>query len=245
MNKGGIPIYKDFWIPELEDVAGDTVLVAGFLNALSMFANQFNWEPAKMVFKPLKNLGVNFEIMFHDEGPFIVTIFMDIYHFREQVKMKLNLVFDEILVKYAKTMLSDEMVELSTEDKQFIRRTFVNFREKELIMERIKELEKFGDNFVESTDIKSIFILSFDGELLWHSKQEKKEEIEMLLEKVHTEELKGHLFNMAMNKEGDAVIISENKSKKFPFIYGLICDITSTLGPASSALVTELDKLFE
>ena len=228
----------------MEEVAGDTVLVAGFLNALSMFANQFDWEPAKMVFKTLKTFE-SFEIMFHDEGPFIVCIFHDIYHFREQVKMKLTLVFDEILVKYAKTMLSDEMVELSAEDKQFIRKTFVNFQEKELIMEHVQDLEKFGDKFVSKTDIRSIFILSFDGELLWHSKQEKKEGIEMLLEKVHTEELKGHLFNMAMNREGDAIIISEDKSKKFPFIYGLICDITNTLGPASTALVAELDELFE
>ena len=245
MNKGGIPIYKDFWLPDLENVAGDTVLVAGFLNALNMFATQFNWEPAKMVFKPIDNFGLNFEIMYHHEGPFMVCIFHDVYHFREQVKMKLNLVFDEILVKYAKKMLSDEMVELSAEDKQFIRKTFVNFREKELIMEHAEQLDKFSDNFTIERDVKTIFILSFDGELLYHSKHDKKEGIEMLLEKVHTEELKGHLFNMAMNKEGDAVIISENKSKKFPFIYGIVCDITSSLGPAAAALVTELDKLFE
>ena len=159
MNKAGIPIYRDFWIEQLKELIENesTVLVAGFLNALSMFANQFHWEPAKMHFKDVKYRQMNFEILFMQEGPFVTVVFLDTYHFHEQVKSKLTLIFDEILVKYVKKMLEDELVELSFEDKKFIREVFVNFNEKEMIMDHVQELEKFGYEFTETPDIKGIF----------------------------------------------------------------------------------------
>ena len=249
MNKAGIPIYRDFWIDQLKELieSESTVLVAGFLNALSMFATQFHWEPAKIHFKDIKYRQMTFEILFMQEGPFIVTVFLDTYHFREQVVAKLTKIFDEILVKYVKKMLSDELVELTFEDKKFIREVFVNFNEKELIMDHIRQLERFGYNFTESPEIKGIFILSFDGELLWN-KQLKKEEIEYLLEKVQASELdafkEGSLFNMTIDRVGDPIIISESKSTKFPFIYGLVCDINSSLGPVAAELDKQLDKIF-
>ena len=249
MNKAGIPIYRDFWIDQLKSLieSESTILVAGFLNALSMFANQFDWEPAKMHFKDVKYRQMNFEILFMEEGPFIVTVFLDTYHFREQVKAKLNLIFDEVLVKYVKKMLSEELVELSFEDKKFIREVFVNFNEKEMILNHIKDLERLGTEFTESPDIKGIFILSLDGELLWN-KRLKQEQIEYLLEKVQASELdafkEGSLFNMTIDRMGDPIIISESKSESHPFIYGLICEINSSLGPIAAELDSKLNKIF-
>ncbi|NHI93693.1 MAG: hypothetical protein EAX96_14500 [Candidatus Lokiarchaeota archaeon] len=249
MNKAGIPIYRDFWIEQLKELIGSesTVLVAGFLNALSMFANQFHWEPSKIHFRDNKYRLDNFEIMFHEEGPFVTVIFLDTYHFRGQVQSKINLIFDEVLVKYLKKMLSEQLVELSFEDKKLIREVFVNYNEKSMIMEHIKQLNKFGFDFVSNPDIKGIFILSLDGELLWN-KQLKKEEIEYLLEKVQAAELgafkEGSLFNMTLDKMGDPVIISETRSDQVPFIYGLVCDINSSLGPIAAELDKNLNKIF-
>ncbi|MHA1799094.1 MAG: hypothetical protein ACTSVY_11680 [Candidatus Helarchaeota archaeon] len=250
MNKAGIPIYRDFWIEQLKELieSESTVLVAGFLNALTMFATQFNWEPSKIYFKDVKSNRMNFEILFHEEGPFIVAVFLSTYHFRQQVQKKLTLIFDEILIKYTKPMLNDELVELTFEDTKFIREIFINFKEKEIIMDHLKELENFGDRFVSEMDVKGIFCLSQDGELLWNSNQMRKQQIEVLLDKVQVADLsdfdEGQLFNMVIDKISGPLLISEIKSEKFPFIYGLICDINSSLGPVSAKLQSELNDLF-
>jgi len=249
MSKGGVPLYRDFWTEQMSPITHSSVLVAGFLNALTNFATQFNWEAQKILFKPVeKSDKENFEVLFEEKGEFDIILFIDSFHLRNKLKGKINIIYEKILKKY-NTKKMDNLDVISESDALEIRKILMNYNEKDLVMQKLMDLEEIGERFILDYDIQSIFLRTEDGDLLWYnSKGLKKDEIEFLLRKVqtHGEESvvdEGIRWTMTLNKHGRPTIICEVNNS--PFLYGFVADETSSLGPISDDLTYQFNKLLK
>ncbi|MHA1380412.1 MAG: hypothetical protein ACTSRG_18760 [Candidatus Helarchaeota archaeon] len=247
MSKGGIPLYRDFWTEQMSPITHSSILVAGFLNALTNFATQFNWEAQKILFKPIeKSDRENFEVLFEEKGEFDIILFLDSFHLRNKLKKKINDIFEKILKKYDSKKLEnlDSIIE---SDALEIRKILMNYKEKDLVMQKLIDLEEIGERFILDYDIRSVFLRTEDGDLLWYnSKGLKKDEIEFLLRKIQTYEgeivvNEGIRWTMTLDKEGMPTIICEVNNG--PFLYGFVADENSALGPISDDLTFQLNKL--
>ncbi|MFX0132724.1 MAG: hypothetical protein ACFFDN_03665 [Candidatus Hodarchaeota archaeon] len=248
MSKGGIPLYRDFWTEQMSPITGSTVLVAGFLNALTNFATQFSWEAQKILFKPVKKTDrENFEILFEEIGDFDIILFLDSFHFRNQLKIKINHIYEKILNKYNPS--TSKMDEIDEEDASAIRKILMNYKEKDVIMQKLMDLEEIGEKFIIDYDVRSIFLRTEDGDLLWYNSGGlKKDEIEFLLRKIQTHEeeivgAEGTRWTMTLDKQGTPAILCE--ITKSPFLYGFIVDENSALGPISDELSFRLDRILK
>lgn len=248
MTKGGIPIYRDFWTESMVPITGSTVLIAGFLNALSNFAIQFNWEAQKILFKPTKKTDrENFEILFEEKEGFDIILFLDSFHFRNKLKAKINQIGD-ILNKYDPDAIG-KTDEINEDDSLEIRKILMNYREKDTIMQKLMALEEIGEKFILDYDIRSLFVRSEDGDLLWYNtKGLKKDAIEFLLRKIQTQEEEilgsaGIRWSMTLDKEGTPTIICEVTSS--PFLYGFIADENCALGPISDEIIFLLNNILK
>ena len=249
MNKGGIPLFRDFWTEQMSPITDSTILVAGFLSALSNFASKFNWEAQKILFKPIKETDrENFEVLIIEKEEFDIILFLDSFHFRNRLKLKIENIYGEILKKYNPNLL-EEIETLSQEDALIIRKSLLNYKEKDIITQNKEKLEEIGEESILNFDVRSVFIRTEDGDLLWYnSKGLQKNEIEFLLRNIKTQEeeivgKEGMRWTMTLDKEGTPTIICEITS--IPFLYGFITDVDSALGPISDELTFQLDKLLK
>ena len=251
MSKGGLPLYRDFWTDQMSPITDASVLVAGFLNALTNFASQFNWEPQKILFKPKEKESSdrdNFEVLFEEKGEFDIILFMDSFHLRNKLKHKITQIYDSVLKKYDSKEM-ENMDTINDEDALEIRKILKNYKEKDLVMQNLVDLEELGERFILDYDIKSIFLRTEDGDLLWYnSKGLKKDEIEFLLRKIQTHEeeavvSEGMRWTMTLDKDGQPTIICEIRNS--PFLFGFVADENSSLGPISDDLTLQLNELFK
>ncbi len=248
MSKGGIPLYRDFWTEQMSPITSSSVLVAGFLNALSNFATQFNWEAQKILFKPIKTSDkMNFEVIFEEKGEFDIILFVDSFHLRNKLRVKIDDIYEAVLKKYEPKIQNID--EIDESDALQIRKTLMNYKEKDLIMQKLIALEELGERFILDYDIKSVFLRTDDGDLLWYnSRGLKKQAIEFLLRKIQTQEeetigTEGIRWTMTLDREGIPAIICE--VPKSPFLYGFVAEETTSLGPVSDDLTFQLDRILK
>lgn len=183
-TRDGRPFYSNIWSQKvIEFEEADHAITAGFLSALNSFAGEFKQKIGFIRFVPFRlpnSLGINALVGFIED--LMIVCFTEPYLFPERVFMKIQWIFDTVLVKYVKNIRQGLVKELEEEDQRFIKDILLDRFLRERINRNKDELELQIQNFLFNTaeEIHGISINSFDNSILYSYRIER-ERLEYML----------------------------------------------------------------
>ncbi len=179
-TRDGKPLYSNVWSEKvIEFEEADHAITAGFLSALNSFAGEFNQKLGFIRFLPLRlypnTLGINALVTFIED--LMIVCFTEPYLFPEKVFMKIQWIYDAVLVKYVDDLRRGHLVPLQKEDQKFIRDILLDRFLRQRIQKNKEELEFKIQKFLYDTaeEIYGISINSFDNSILYSYRIDRKQ----------------------------------------------------------------------
>ena len=170
-RNNGIPILSKTWTDKLVSFNQmDSMLIAGFMSAITSFANSFEQNIDFIQLSPKNDPdsnGISAVLNYFSEV--MLICFAEPYLFLNKVNMKLQLIHEHLIERKLKGLISGNVFTLTNEEETFIERILFDMDARELIdrkqdqiISAFIELEKM---FQE--DIRGFSINSFDNSILF------------------------------------------------------------------------------
>jgi len=166
----GIPIISKTWTDKLLSFNQmDSMLIAGFMSAITSFANSFEQNIDFIQLSPKNDPdsnGISAVLNYFSEV--MLICFTEPYLFLNKVNMKLRLIYENLIEGKLKNLISGNVFTLTKEDEAFVERILFDIDAKELIESKkdqiisaLIEIEKSYE------DIRGFSINSFDNSILF------------------------------------------------------------------------------
>ena len=262
-SASGIPIYKEAWSPKIQALnEGNELLISGFMSAISQFASTFKQEIGYIRFLPIEyfeDIGVDSILV--EIGDFLAITFVDPYQFHDMVKIKLNWIYNNVLLKYKKTVSIGKTVKLDRIENEFCWNILRDKQARDIIDKKRKVLIDAMDTFMNyNPDIRGVSINSFDNSILFNYGIERSHlekllyymgrgiskvgEYEILHKPIieENDSLLVCLTNPAISIE-ISDIIGDLTEGSVPLYYYIITDPDCSIGPVIGSLIDTLNPL--
>ena len=176
----GIPIVSKTWTKSLSSFGRvDPMLTAGFMSAITSFADSFDQNIDYIQLSPKNDPtsnGISAVLSYFDEV--MMICFCEPYLFLDKVLMKLQWLYNNLIEKKLQRLTGGNVFTLNKEEEAYIERILFDFLAKNLIEAKKEEirgaLEEIERYFYQE-GIRGLSINSFDNSILYTYNIEKPE----------------------------------------------------------------------
>jgi len=264
----GIPLYLESWSEKLRAFReGNPILIAGFLSALSSFANNYRQEIGYIRFLPtdFPDDVYGLDGIYSFIGEYMILCFTDPYQFHKMVHYKLQWIYNKILFKYEHMIRVGKVPNIPEVEKQFIRDILMDSVAWNHIDSKREQLEIAADYIIEEEypgDVYGCFITSFDNSILFQYGM-ARDEIEIYINNIGSKGagLKdGEILHNYVTLPGlePRLVVMTNSGLKIeisdilgdvvgegavPFYYYLITDANCSIGPIMESLTVKFNSV--
>lgn len=167
----GIPILSKTWTDKMLSFNQmDSMLIAGFMSAITSFANSFEQDIDFIQLSPKNDPDSNgISALLNYFSEVMLICFTEPYLFLDKVNMKLRLIYEHLIERKLKCLTSGNVFTLTNEEETFIERILFDMDARELID---KKQDQIVSTFIElekifQEDIRGFSINSFDNSILF------------------------------------------------------------------------------
>ena len=181
----GIPIVSKTWTDKLSSYSKtDSMLTAGFMSAITSFADSFDQNIDFIQLSPKEDPESNgISAVLNYFSDVMMICFAEPYLFLDKVNLKLKWIYENLITKKLATLGAGNVFTLTPEEEMYIEdilfdkvaRLLIDER-KEQIISALEDIEKY----FEQEDIQGFSINSFDNSVIF-SYRIKEKELENLL----------------------------------------------------------------
>jgi len=170
-RSNGIPILSKTWTDKLLSFNQmDSMLIAGFMSAITSFANSFEQNIDFIQLSPKNDPNSNgISAVLNYFSEVMLICFTEPYLFLNKVNMKLRLIYDHLIHRKLKNLTAGNIFTFTQEEETFIERILFDMDARELID---KKRDQIVSAFIDiekifQEDIRGFSINSFDNSILF------------------------------------------------------------------------------
>lgn len=167
----GIPIISKTWTDKLLSFdRTDSMLIAGFMSAITSFANSFEQNIDFIQLSPKtepNNNGISAVLNYFAEV--MLICFTEPYLFLNKVNLKLQLLYKHLIEGRLGSLAAGNVFTLTPDEERFIERILFDLDAKSLIEKKKKQIISVFNEIVDfyPGDIRGFSINSFDNSILF------------------------------------------------------------------------------